>query len=161
MPVWFTNMVLDHCIWCTQAGERVLAHHNCSVQGLVKGLATLCTCRNECNKHDLIAAQSFYLTHHTNQPRWFALVTRPPICCSRFSFMGGVAKDEIPELGCEKHFSRWHTEHHSTLTPWSSSLMLPGTADLNVYAFAHFLHLRQLQRFSNVSLSTILSSSNQ
>jgi hypothetical protein len=34
------------------------------------------------------------------------LVTPPPICYSSFNFMGGVAKEVITKLGCEKYFCR-------------------------------------------------------
>jgi hypothetical protein len=36
----------------------------------------------------------------------FAISTPPPICYSSFSFIGGVAKEVITKLGCEKYFCR-------------------------------------------------------
>ncbi len=71
---------------------------------LVKGTAALCTCRKECNKYDLTPAQCFWLAHHNDWSRWFAFSSPSPICCPSFSFMGGVAKEYITKLGCEKYF---------------------------------------------------------
>ncbi len=65
----------------------------------------LCTCRKECNKYDLTAAQCFSLAHHNNRSRWFAISNPPRICCPTFSFMSGVAKEYITKLGCEKYIS--------------------------------------------------------
>jgi len=89
----------------------VLAQHNCGGCQLVKGVAALCTCRKEYNKYDLTATQCFWLAHHNDWLRWFAISTPPPIWCPSFGFMGGVAKEYITKLGCEKHFRRSHTEH--------------------------------------------------
>jgi hypothetical protein len=76
---------------------------------VVKGTAALCTCRKECNKYDLTASQCFWLGHHNDWSRWFALSSPPPICCpSSFSFIGGVAKEYITKLGCEKYFPKGH-----------------------------------------------------
>ncbi len=72
------------------------------------GTATLCTCRKECNKYDLTAAQCFRLAHHNDWCRWFAISSPPPIWCSSFSFMGGVAKEYVTQLGCENIFSQGH-----------------------------------------------------
>jgi hypothetical protein len=76
------------------------------VAWLLKGAAALCTCRKECNKCDLTAAQYFSLAHHNDWSRWFAISSPPPICCPSFSFIGGVAKEYITILGCEKYFCR-------------------------------------------------------
>jgi hypothetical protein len=66
----------------------------------------VCTCRKECDKYDLIAAvECFWLAHHNDSSRWFAITSSLPICCPSFSFMGGVAKEYITKLGCEKYFS--------------------------------------------------------
>jgi hypothetical protein len=84
----------------------VLAQHNCGGCQLVKGATALCTCRKECNKYDLTATQCFWLAHHNDWLRWFAISSPPPICCLSFGFMGGVAKEYISKLGCEKHFRK-------------------------------------------------------
>jgi hypothetical protein len=34
------------------------------------------------------------------------LLVAPPICYRNFSFIGGVAKEYITKLGCEKYFRR-------------------------------------------------------
>ncbi len=52
--------------------------------------------QKECNKYDVTAAQCFWSAHHNDWSRWFA------ICCPSFSFIGGVAKEYITKLGCEK-----------------------------------------------------------
>ncbi len=31
-----------------------------------------------------------------------------PVCCATFSFIGGVAKEYITKLGCEKIFAQGH-----------------------------------------------------
>jgi hypothetical protein len=73
---------------------------------LVKCSATLCTSQKECNKYDLTAAQCFWLAHHNDWFRWFVISSPPPICYPSFSFIGGVAKEYITTLGCEKYFCR-------------------------------------------------------
>jgi hypothetical protein len=64
------------------------------------------TCRKECNKYDLTDAQCFWLAHHNNWSKWFAISSPSPICYPSFSFMGGTAKKYITKLGCEKHFGK-------------------------------------------------------
>ncbi len=44
------------------------------------------------------------LAHYNDWSRWFAISSPLPICCPSFSFMGGVAKEYITKLGCEKYF---------------------------------------------------------
>ncbi len=61
-----------------------------SLWWLVNGPATACTCRKQCNKYGLSASQCFWLAHHNDRSRCFAISSPPPICC--FSFMGGIAK---------------------------------------------------------------------
>jgi hypothetical protein len=39
----------------------------------------------ECNTYDLIAAQCFWLAHHNDWSRWFAISSPPPICCPSFT----------------------------------------------------------------------------
>jgi hypothetical protein len=41
-------------------------------------------------------------------PGGLLLVVPPLICCPSFSFMGGVAKEYITKLGCEKYFPEGH-----------------------------------------------------
>jgi hypothetical protein len=74
--------------------KMVLAQHNCiACSGWWKVKeATLCTCRKECKKCDLTAAQYFWLAHHNDWSTWFAISSSPPICCPSSSFIGGVAK---------------------------------------------------------------------
>jgi hypothetical protein len=79
-------------------------------------IAMLYTCRKECNKYDLTAAQCFWLTHHNDWSRWFAISRPPPICCLTFSVMGGVATEYLTKLGCEKYFHR--------VTYWAALEML-------------------------------------
>jgi len=69
-------------------------------------LITEHVCIKDCNIYDLTAAQCFSLAHHNDSSRWFATSSPPPICCPPFSFIGGVAKEYITKLGCEKYFRR-------------------------------------------------------
>jgi hypothetical protein len=86
--------------------KLVLAQHNCArLPWLVKGAGALCTCRKECNKYEPIAAHCFWLVHHNDWSRWFAISSPPPIWCLGLSLMGGVVKEHISKLGCEKYFS--------------------------------------------------------
>jgi hypothetical protein len=64
------------------------------------------TCRKECNKYDLTDAQCFWLAHHNNWSKWFAISSPSPISYPSFSFLGGTAKKYITKLGCEKHFCK-------------------------------------------------------
>jgi hypothetical protein len=73
---------------------------------VVKGASALCTCRKECKKYDPTAAQCFWSAHHNDLSRWFAISIPPPIWCPGFGFVGGVAKEYITKLGCEKYFRR-------------------------------------------------------
>jgi hypothetical protein len=79
---------------------------------LVRGAVAMCTCRKECNKYDLTAAPCFWLTHHDDSSTWFAISSPPPICCPSFSFIGGVAKEYITKLECEKYFRRVSNTKH-------------------------------------------------
>ncbi len=58
----------------------------------VKCAAMLCTCKKESDKHDLIVIQCFWLAHHNDWSKWFAITSPPPISCPSFCFMGGVKK---------------------------------------------------------------------
>jgi hypothetical protein len=60
----------------------------------VQGAATLRTCRKGCNKYDLTASQCFLLPDHNDWSKWFVISTPQPICCSSFSFIGGVYKSK-------------------------------------------------------------------
>ncbi len=84
---------------------------------LVKGSAAVWTWRKECNKYDLTPAQCFWLAHHNDSSKWFAISSPPPICCPSISFIGGVAKEYITKLGCEKYF-------RSRVTYWAPLEML-------------------------------------
>jgi hypothetical protein len=66
----------------------------------------LYTCRKECNKYDLTPAQCFWSAHRNDWSRWFAISRSPALCCPTFSSMGGVAKEYVTKLGCEKHIER-------------------------------------------------------
>ncbi len=68
-----------------------------------KSWTNCCAPAEKSYKYDLTAAQGFWLDHHNNWSRWFAIGSSPPICCPSFSFMGGVEKKKL-KLGCEKHF---------------------------------------------------------
>jgi hypothetical protein len=78
LSMWSWRVKLDEekskyaTVWLK---KMVLCQDNCGVlQWLVKATATLCTCRKECNKYDLTAAQRFWLVQHTDRSRWFATV---------------------------------------------------------------------------------------
>ncbi len=73
---------------------------------LVKGVEALCTYKEECNKYDIITTQYFLLAHHNDWSKWFAINSPPPICSPSSSFMGGVIKEYITKLRCEKYFCR-------------------------------------------------------
>jgi hypothetical protein len=91
-----------------------------SLWWLVKGAAaTLCTCRKEYDKHHLTDALCFWLAHHTDWSRWFAISSPPPICCPNFSFIGLVKKIIITKVGCEQYSCR--------VTYWARLEMLYGT----------------------------------
>jgi hypothetical protein len=77
MPVWLRKMVL--------------AQHNCTqMRCLVKGTATLCTCRTGCNKYDLTGAHVSDWLIIMIGPGGLLLVPPEPNCCLSFSFKGGV-----------------------------------------------------------------------
>jgi hypothetical protein len=95
MPVWHRKVVLA-------------PHNRASCRGWWKALRT---CRKQCNKCDLTAAQCFWLAYHNDTSRWFAISSAPLVCCPTFSFMGELAKEYKTKLGCEKYFRRvTHTE---------------------------------------------------
>jgi len=99
-----------------------LAHKNCFGSAWLRTLpvkcaAALCTCRKECNKYDLSAAQCFLLAHHNDWSRWFASSSRSPVCCPSFSFYGWGCKRVHNKTWMWNFFSEGsHTEH-----PWRCS----------------------------------------
>jgi hypothetical protein len=109
LGVWSCTVKLDE----ENPTNAALAHKNWfgPVQlrtSPVKCAAALCTCRKECNKCDLTAAQCFLLGHRNDWSRWFAISSPSPICCRSFSFMGGVAKEYITKTWMWKLFSQGH-----------------------------------------------------
>ncbi len=59
------------------------------------GVPTVCTCRKECNKYDLTAAQYVWLAHRNDWSRWFAissLCLTPIWCPSQFHLYGWGCK---------------------------------------------------------------------
>jgi len=101
---------------CSTHKNGLGSANSCRLPWLVKGSAPLCTCKKECNKYDLTAAQCFWFAHHNDWSRWFVISSPPPICCPSFSFIGGVANEYITKLGCEKYFLR--------VTYWAPLAML-------------------------------------
>jgi hypothetical protein len=103
---------------------------------VVQGAAVLSTGREACNKYDLTAAaQCFWLAHHNNSSRWFAISSAPTLfpVFPRFSFMGGVAKEHITKTWMWKIFSKGShtTEHPWRCSNWSKSLDSPlGTMEM-------------------------------
>ncbi len=55
-----------------------------SLRWLVKGATALCTWTKECTKYDVTAAQCFWLVHHNDSSRWFAISSPQPTCCPVF-----------------------------------------------------------------------------
>jgi hypothetical protein len=112
---------LEHLQWCSvcepaqmksqnmpvSLRKLVLAQHNWTVCGGWLMAQQWCThtCTEQFNKYDLDFAL-FSLPYHNDWSRWFAISSPPPTYCASFSFMGGVAKEYITELGCEKYFRR-------------------------------------------------------
>jgi hypothetical protein len=90
----------------------VLGSHSCTCSRDWWKVQQRFTWRKECKKYDLTAAQCFWLAHHNDSSRWFAISSPSPICCPSFGFTGGIAKEYRTLLGCEKYFSRSHTKHH-------------------------------------------------
>jgi hypothetical protein len=81
---------------------------NCRAwQWLVEGEANLCTCKEECNKYDLSAAECFLSAHHIDWFKWFAINSPPIYLPSRVSVLWvGLLKRKLTRLGCEKYFLR-------------------------------------------------------
>jgi len=59
-----------------------------SLHWLVEGEATLCTCKEECNKYDLSAAECFLSAHHVDWFKWFAINSPLIYLPSEFQFYG-------------------------------------------------------------------------
>jgi hypothetical protein len=55
--------------------------------GWVEGEANLCTCKEECNKYDLSAAECFLSAHHVDWFKWFAINSPPIYLPSRVSVL--------------------------------------------------------------------------
>ncbi len=73
----------------------------------------------------------FWLAHHNDWSIWFAISSPPRICCLGFSFIGGVAKEYITKLGCEKYFRR--------VTYWAPLEMLSGNKRSSLLLLLSFL----------------------
>jgi len=76
-----------------------------------KKFSLICTCRKECNKYDLTAAQYFWLVDHNDWSMWFVAISSPSpptyFACPSFSFfIGGVEPEYITILGLWKIFSQ-------------------------------------------------------
>ncbi len=80
---------------------------------LVKREAALCTSRKECNKYDLTATECFWLAHHNDSPRWFAISSQsPPQFSVPVSVLWvGLQKSTQLNLDVKDIFSGSHTEH--------------------------------------------------
>jgi hypothetical protein len=52
----------------------------------------LCTCRKECNKYGVTAAQCFSLAHYIDWSRWAATSIFPSVCSPNFGFLDQVGK---------------------------------------------------------------------
>ncbi len=91
-----TSLVLVHCIFWKFAFQ--------------KKFSLICTCRKECNKYDLTAAQYFWLVDHNDWSMWFVAISSPSphlFCLSQFQFfIGGVEPEYITILGLWKIFSQ-------------------------------------------------------
>jgi len=87
-------VVLSMWSYTTQLNEEKFKYASLAqcLLWLVKGTATVCTSKKECNKYDLTGAHGFWLAHHNDWSRWFATSSPPPISCPSLSFMCGVAK---------------------------------------------------------------------
>ncbi len=72
-----------------------LAQENSFGSAQLRGLSWL----KECNKYDLTVAQCLLLARDND---WSP---PQPICCPRFSFMGGVAKEHIKNLDVKNIFA--------------------------------------------------------
>jgi hypothetical protein len=68
----------------------------------------LCTSRKECNEYDITDAQCLQFAYHNDWSRWFAISSPRPICSLCFSFMGGIAKQQITKLRFRKVFLQGH-----------------------------------------------------
>ncbi len=83
---WFWLSIITHCAMADKSKH--------------------CAPAEKSNDYVLTAAQCFWLVHHNDWSRWFVINSLPPICCPSFSIIGGVAKEYITKLGCEKYFHR-------------------------------------------------------
>jgi hypothetical protein len=105
------------CYLYSQPKGGELEHlHGCSVCDL----AQFAVAGKRCSKQDGASAPAeksvirswlligvFWLAHHNDWSRWFAISSPPHICCHSFSLMGGVIKESIQlNLDVKKIFAR-------------------------------------------------------
>jgi len=81
------------------AQENGFAQHTCTV------CSGLWTCRKEYNKLDLTAAHCFWLAHHNDSSRLFAIVVLH-LYAVPVSVLRKGCKNYITKLACEKYFCR-------------------------------------------------------
>ncbi len=77
---------------------------------LVKGTGVMCTRRKECTKYDLTAAQYFWLAHHNDWSRWFAVVVPYLFAVPVSVLWVGLQKSTQLNLDVKNIFSGSHTE---------------------------------------------------
>jgi hypothetical protein len=65
-------------VWLRKMGFGSAASSLYWLLWLVKLTAALFTCWKECNKYDLTTTQCFWLAHHNDWSRWFA-ISSPPL----------------------------------------------------------------------------------
>jgi hypothetical protein len=66
---------------------------------LVKGATTLCTCKKECNKYDLIVVQCFWSVRHNDLSMWFLIN-----CCDLS--LGLATKAKACKGACQEECER-------------------------------------------------------
>jgi hypothetical protein len=104
---------LQVLVWYKLLNIPVLSWYIVSFENLhsKKKFSLICTCRKECNKYDLTAAQYFWLVDHNDWSMWFVAISSPSpptyFACPSFSFfIGGVEPEYITILGLWKIFSQ-------------------------------------------------------
>jgi len=80
-----------------------------SLRWLIKGKATVCTSRNECNKDHMTAAKCFWLAHHNDWSRWFVISSSPTYLLSHFQ---GWQQSIQLNLDVKNSFAGSYTKHH-------------------------------------------------
>jgi hypothetical protein len=98
MSVWLTKMVLaSHSCTCSHDWWKVQQQR--------------CTWRKECKKYDLTAAQCFWLAHHNDSSRWFA-ISSPHVFAVPVSVLQvGLLKSTELYLDV-KNILQSHSKHH-------------------------------------------------